>query len=49
MKRRLDKLAFRPYNIPATEYLIKSGGGTGPMMPGNRQQCMVPNPAAHMR
>ncbi|KIV56603.1 hypothetical protein TS65_12355 [Aneurinibacillus migulanus] len=25
--------------------LIKSGGGTGPMKPGNRQKCKVLNPA----
>ena len=32
-----------------TKYLIKSGRGTGPMTPANRQRCMVANPAACIR
>ena len=31
------------FNIVSS--LIKSGGGTGPLKPGNRGQAAVPNPA----
>ena len=29
--------------IPKSEYFIKSGGGNGPMMPGNRRKACGAN------
>jgi hypothetical protein len=32
-----------------TEHLIKSGGGNGPVKPGNLQMRKVPNPAVRRK
>lgn len=35
------------YDTYTSEYLIKSGGGIGPMKPGNLH-CKVPNPTVEV-
>ena len=34
---------------PTNEYLIKSGGGNGPVKPGNLRRLKVPNPAVRRK
>ena len=50
MNKSLDK-SGKYDNIPEKNAysLIKSGGGNGPMKPGNLAEAKVPNPAANER
>ena len=41
-----DKICYTQTTI---EHLIKSGGGNGPVKPGNLQFCVVPNPAVRRK
>ena len=44
-KNAICDIIITQFNI----ILIKSGGGYGPVKPGNLQNCKVPNPAVKSR